>query len=1415
MKARLLIFVVWSACAAWGLSGCDSGGTGAASAPEDAAFSVGDASGGTGGPEVGRSDARPMSDGAPTDQAATDRASADEGPPPADASPPCPDLGCPPGPCRLDTDCPGTRSCVEGLCIEPAVCFAAEDCDDPRVCAGGACSAPCLMDVDCGGELVCDLAVGACVPPIDCTEDSDCPGTRTCVDGHCPEPAACVAPDDCDTRRACRDGVCEAACGADAPCAGLLVCDAASSLCVEGERCEGVADCLEDRVCDAGTCTARCLDDSACEGTRSCDVITGLCPEPAECFVVADCDDLRLCALGRCRDACNEAAPCEGLQRCDLLNGVCVAPDVCLDDADCPDALCDAGQCHAACDSDADCGAPRTCELATGRCLSPARCANDLDCGGLLLCGLDSTCFRPDCVENEDCPAACPAACEAACIDQVCAAAAPRACGPGAACPASLVCAGLGVCALDFACEGDADCPVGAPLCDALDGRCLGCLGDQDCARAEICDAGVCNLSRNCADDDDCPGDRTCIAGQCAAAACEGDRFDRDQGSITLSARTYSGLVLCDGDEDLYDLSVPAGEGVRVLVRHDPAAGDLSVTLSDPLSVPPVFMRSDLHEGLEIVGLSDAPILRAPVLRIQGRAGRSVPYSVTVERLAPGLCVPDALEGVLGNHDAAHASPVGLGETELEVCAGDRDFLSLDLPAGTHLTLRAATLTAGEQVEVTLTDPDGGQLTRVNVADDGEELTTDIAQGGRHLVQVRGLQAATRTRVRLGVDLRPTTEVAACQDTLILAPGGPQLLPRRIPARRFMLGCGVGTDSDVLLEFRLPTASVVDLVTTGATVLSVRETCADPASEAACESPADGSSASLRGLRLDAGTYFVIVKVALGARPTISLTAAPVCARDQDCGANGLCVGGACQGRCARDADCAGAQTCQLATGRCLEPARCVEDGDCLGERQCRFDGQCFLPDCVENADCAVACVDEVCAPGAPAACDADGDCFGLQVCAPIGACVLNGRCVDDADCPGGSPVCDVGSGACVGCLVDDDCQPGEACQASQCEYLGICDGPASCPGDRICGNDDLCRPAPGCPGDRFEGQDAVTPLSARTYTGLLLCDGTSDHFLVQPNSGEGLRVTLRHDPSQGDLSLELTALPPRIERFGLSDGRLGVETVLLPPDMLIRPAQVVVSGRPGATVPYSLTIERTGADVCAPDALEGPTGNDSFEAAVALPPGPQTLSLCPADEDWLSLRVSAGTRFTASLTPDDLLISLHDDRGVRIADGLRGGGRVSVDGDFLAPGVAYLRARAPDAAPRRAVNLNIEASAAPGAEALACGHVLDLLPGVLLAPPDAVRVARFTVPCAFPFPGLSGDIVARFSLAAPARVTLQPADGSAVSIRQDCDDPNTQVLCALSGSPSLTDIQLAAGTYYAVVQAFSPTPPQLRMTIR
>ncbi len=1306
-------------------------------------------------------------------------------------------------PCVEDADCPGTRSCVAGRCPEPEICAGPDDCDAPRRCVEGACLDPCADDEACADGEVCDLETGICraEEQPECIEDADCPGSRSCVDGRCPEPDVCFGADDCDAGRACIEGACRAPCDGDEPCPGLQVCNQESGLCEESGECVGAVDCEGARVCAAEVCTDPCDGDDACPGTRSCDPVTRICGEAAFCVVAEDCDADRECVDGACVDTCVDARPCPGGLRCDQATGLCAEPDVCVEDAECRGArVCDGGACHAPCAADEECLGAQTCDVETGHCLVGDGCATDEDCPGLQLCGPAGACFLPDCEQNDDC--------DGACVDRQCAAGPPTACGPDAPCPGAQICTPLGACALAAACRDDVECAAATPRCDAFDGRCLECLGAADCAGAEHCERGRCVYDGDCDADEECPGDRVCRAGDCVPApGCAGDRFDRDPAAAQLSLRTYTGLVLCDGDEDRFEIHVPADEGLRVVLRHAPGVGQLTATLrsadgGDALS------RSGLGHGLEVVGVGPAEQPRDLVLVVTGRPGDTVSYALTLERLWWGACIPDALEGLLGNSVAGRATRIEAGEHRIELCPDEEDWFALDLPAGVRLSITASAIVEGDSATLILFAPDRERLA---VAAQGDELTHDVLVPGLYLVQVESPAARVAVPLRLDVTVFTTeeSEAQACAHPTALGLDGPAILPLYPALPRFGVSCAPDVDGDAVLRFVLETPALVSLQANGASAIAVRQECATLESERACRT---GPDPALEALALDAGVWFVVLKAPGPERPTVSLTVRASCDDDDDCGA-GVCDGGLCHPECMGDDDCPGAQTCRIDSGHCLEPARCADAADCLGARDCRHDGACFLPDCELNDDCEDgACVDRSCADVAPAECARDDDCRDALTCAPVGVCRLEGPCDADADCPPGAPVCAAAS--CVVCTGDAHCQAGETCEANRCIFRGVCEGPQDCPGERMCGEAGLCQPPDGCVGDRFDGRPEPASLTTRTYGGLLLCDGSTDRYAVQVDPGEGLRVLLRHDSAEGDLSLRIEGPPPLSDLLGESDGPLGVEVVQIAPEPMGGPRAILVQGRPGFATPYSITLERVDAGACTPDAFEGFDGNDDADHATALEQGVHGLTLCPEDEDWFALDLGAGTQLTVRATPAParpLAVSMIDPGGEVVADAREDDDAWLLEADIAQAGRHLLRVRAPGQEEALAVELEVATAVGDNAEILACQNPLVLNPGQRVRFPAGQPVLRFAHSCGF---GMR-DYLASFDLAAPARVSLDTAGGTAVALRSTCANPASEFFCSFAGDPSLDDIALEAGTWYVVLQRLEEEPPDLLLTIR
>ncbi|MCB9551125.1 MAG: hypothetical protein H6705_04420 [Myxococcales bacterium] len=204
------------------------------------------------------------------------------------------------------------------------------------------------------------------------------------------------------------------------------------------------------------------------------------------------------------------------------------------------------------------------------------------------------------------------------------------------------------------------------------------------------------------------------------------------------------------------------------------------------------------------------------------------------------------------------------------------------------------------------------------------------------------------------------------------------------------------------------------------------------------------------------------------------------CTGDDDCTGDRLCVANACadpcqragcegaltcggDGRCAEASPCAGDDGChpgrRCVDGRCASP--CVEDAQCPGVERC-VDGACVPPtDCVLDAACGAGriCVDGLCADACPARpCPADAICDEGS-----GRCVVQGACLEAADCQGAQQCLDGRCAEPVFCTGDLDCLGGRVCRAGRC--LGLCARDADCPGQQRCAGGE-CVEGPGCDGD-------------------------------------------------------------------------------------------------------------------------------------------------------------------------------------------------------------------------------------------------------------------------------------------------------------------------------------------------------------
>ena len=193
------------------------------------------------------------------------------------------------------------------------------------------------------------------------------------------------------------------------------------------------------------------------------------------------------------------------------------------------------------------------------------------------------------------------------------------------------------------------------------------------------------------------------------------------------------------------------------------------------------------------------------------------------------------------------------------------------------------------------------------------------------------------------------------------------------------------------------------------------------------------------------------------------------CGQDQIC-EDVVCVTCPCPGRCQdvapdpicrNDEDCGDGQVCELGGPNCRTPVcvrGCHDRADCADNQACQqvecltcpCPGQCQdtdpEPACRQDGDCAPG---EVCEPGGP-------NCTG-QVCVP--GCHNDAQCADSEGCTRVECFTCPCPGQCEAqdpdpiCRTDDDCGPGEVCEAGGLN----CRTPMCVPG---------CRERADCPRD-------------------------------------------------------------------------------------------------------------------------------------------------------------------------------------------------------------------------------------------------------------------------------------------------------------------------------------------------------------
>ena len=377
--------------------------------------------------------------------------------------------------------------------------------------------------------------------------------------------------------------------------------------------------------------------------------------------------------------------------------------------------------------------------------------------------------------------------------------------------------------------------------------------------------------------------------------------------------------------------------------------------------------------------------------------------------------------------------------------------------------------------------------------------------------------------------------------------------------------------------------------------------------------------------------------------------------RDRD----GDGLGDACDPENPPECDCTDLQTCDEATGTCIEPTVCLSDGDCIPPRIC-LAGACTdeEPECRDDYDC-----------------DDDNDGTPDGYCDPIQLQCIPNICTNDSQCLG-SLVCNA-DGWCSDCSATTPCPGNQVCDYFVCldAEAGQCTNDTDCAEGRICDIDTGNCIAPPCQADTFEPNEGMSYIeppvecdedaecsanafcdfgfcaeiqsTASTPTGvsnITLCaddEGLFDQdwFLLDLTPGDGLIIQASYDPEHAFIQMAINDAAGQPQILGTEDIQ---GTILLGiPEVTSDHVYLQFLVFNGFMVPLSFEVTVIPGGFCLEDDSES---NNTQDTAHAINNDPvsefKALTFCDdTDVDWFKFDMSAGRTLdleiaTASGTP-------------------------------------------------------------------------------------------------------------------------------------------------------------------------------------
>ena len=220
-------------------------------------------------------------------------------------------------------------------------------------------------------------------------------------------------------------------------------------------------------------------------------------------------------------------------------------------------------------------------------------------------------------------------------------------------------------------------------------------------------------------------------------AACEDAWEENDTAELaaSLGAGAYTGMTVCEGDDDFYAVALLAGDHLTIDLTFVDEDGDIDVQLQDASGAWVASGASSTDDEHVEADLTEDGIYFLRVYRFGtvGEASQDYGMELTVgEAPEPVACPLDPWED---NDTEAEAAEVTTGSyPAASVCTDDADWYAIDALDAQRLTVDLLFVDAEGDVDLRIVAPDGTSTNAMSVTDD-ETLTVEATVAGTYLIR--------------------------------------------------------------------------------------------------------------------------------------------------------------------------------------------------------------------------------------------------------------------------------------------------------------------------------------------------------------------------------------------------------------------------------------------------------------------------------------------------------------------------------------------------------------------------------------------------------------------------------------------------------------------------------------------------------